>query len=126
MIGFFSGLPAISVVLGPVSLMAHSVSGLLLGFLYKPVYNRWRMPVLLSVWVGLVTAYYYIFLLPTFLATISVADPGGIAVIFGLDQSTVQAYRALGQAAFPEVLATLIVTSIILIALPDKFRRPLW
>ena len=125
-IGFFSGLPAVSIVLGPASLIAHSVSGLLLGSLYKPVYNRWRMPILLSVWVGLVTAYYYIFLLPTFLATISLADPGGIAVIFGLDLSTFQAYRSLGQAAFPEVLATLIVTSIILIALPGKYRRPLW
>ena len=47
-IGFFSGLPTISVALGPTSIMAHSISGVLIGFLYKPVYQRWRMPILLK------------------------------------------------------------------------------
>jgi len=125
-IGFCSGLPAVTVSLGSSSLIAHSVSGLLFGFLYKPVHQRWHMPLLLLGWVGLVAAYYYIFLIPTFLATISLADPGGIANLFGLDLSFSQAYRTLGQVAFPEAVVTFIITSIILIALPEKYRRPRW
>ena len=62
-IGFFSGLPAVSVALGSSSLMAHCVSGLFFGFLYRPVHQLWRMPVLLLSWTGLVVAYYYILLI---------------------------------------------------------------
>jgi LytS/YehU family sensor histidine kinase len=125
-IGSLSGLPALSVALGSSSLMAHSVSGLLIGLLYKPVYKRWPMPALLLGWAVLIAAYYYIFLIPTFLAAISLADPGGISGVLGEDLSFSQAYSTLGQGAFPEAVATFIVTAIILIALPERYRRPLW
>jgi len=125
-IGFFSGLPAVAVALGPTSLLAHCVSGLFFGCLYKPVHHRWPMPGLLLGWVGLVAAYYYIFLIPTFVAAVSLADSGGIAAIFGADLSFFQAYTTLGQAALPEAVGTLIITATTLIALPGKYRRPLW
>jgi LytS/YehU family sensor histidine kinase len=125
-IGFLSGLPAISVALGPTSIVAHSVSGLLIGLLYKLVYKRWPMPALLLGWAVLIAAYYYIFLIPTFLAAISLADPGAMSDVFGVDLSFSQAYSTLGQTAFPEAVATFIVTAIILVALPERYRRPLW
>ncbi|GIK43661.1 MAG: hypothetical protein BroJett011_74940 [Chloroflexota bacterium] len=125
-IGFLSGLPALFVVSGFTSIIAHSLSGLLIGFLYKPVYQRWRMPVLLLGWIVLIVVYYYIFLIPTFLAAISLIQSGGLSDVLGVDLSFFQAYSLLALVAFPEVTATLLVTAIILFALPEKYRRPLW
>lgn len=124
-IGFLGGLPPISVAVGPSSLIAHSVSGLLIGLLYKPVHKRWPVPLLLFAWAVLMAAYYYIFLIPTFLAAVSLVGRG-IPDIFGLDLSFSQAISTLAQAAFPEAVATFIVTAIILTALPERYRRPLW
>ena len=125
-IGFLAGLPAISVALGSSSLIAHCASGLLVGLLYKLVYKRWRMPALLFGWAVLIAAYYYIFLIPAFLAAVSLAAPGAMSDVFGVDLSFLQAYSTLGQGALPEAVVTFVVTAIILIALPERYRRPLW
>lgn len=125
-IGFLSGLPTISDALGSTSLIAHGVSGLLIGFLYKPVYKRWPTPALLLGWVVLMAVYYYVFLIPIFLASVRLADPEGITSVLGADLLFSQAYILLAQVAFPEAVATFIVTTIILIALPERYMRPLW
>lgn len=126
-IGFLSGLsPGVDVYRALSTTMAHVVSGLLIGFLYKPVSKRWRMPALLFGWAVLVAAYYYIFLIPTFLAVTSLADPASLSAVFGADLSFLEAYIILAPAAVPEAVATFIVTAIILIALPENYRRPLW
>ncbi len=122
MIGFFSGLPSILMSTG----IAHVVSGLFIGLLYKPLYSRWPMPKLLLGWAVLIAAYYYVFLIPPFLAITLLTYPEGLSIVFGTDLAFLQAYIFLIKAAFPEALATLIITAIILIALPKKYRRPLW
>jgi hypothetical protein len=121
-IGFFAGLPT-----GFLSDMAaHSASGLFVGLLYRPVYNRWRMPALLLVWGLLLVTYYYGFLIPVFLAAALLTESPSIPDIFGSDLSFFQAYAITMQAVWPEVLGTLIVTALILVGLPEKYRRPLW
>ncbi len=62
----------------------------------------------------------------SFLAITLLTYPEGLSIIFGTDLAFLQAYIILIKAAFPEALATLIITAIILIALPKKYRRPLW
>lgn len=126
MIGFFSGLPVISMALSPSSIIAHGLSGLLIGLLYKPVHNRGRMPVLLLGWVVLIAAYYYIFLIPFFMAAGLLIAPQGMSDLFGEGLPLSQIYSGLGQAACPEAVVTCIITTILLIALPEKYRRPLW
>lgn len=125
-IGFLSGLPALFVVSGFSSILAHSLSGLFIGFLYKAVYQHWRMPVLLLGWIVLVAVYYYIFLIPAFLTVILLIQAGGLSGVLGVDLSFFQAYRLLASLAFPEVAMTLVVTAIVLLALPEKYRQPLW
>ena len=127
-IGFFSGLPSVMKT-GPAtnsSLVAHVISGFLIGLLYRPLYKRWSVPALLLGWAVLVAAYYYVFLIPIFLAAAPLTYPGGLSDVFGANLRFSQAYILLVQAAFPEVVATLIVTAIILIAMPERYRRPLW
>ena len=121
-IGFFGGIASFP----SQTVVVHMVSGLFLGFLYKPVYNRWPMPKLLLGWAVLIAAYYYIFIIPTFLATVLLTYPGGLSDIFGADLGFLQAYIILVQAASLEALATLIITAIVLLALPKYYRRPLW
>jgi hypothetical protein len=127
-IGFFADLSTLSFPngLGTNSMIAHIVGGVLFGLLYRPIYNRVQMPGLLVGWSLLVAAYYYIFLIPAFVASVLLAGgPERMSAVFGTNLSFLQAYTTLGQAALPEATATLIVTTIILIALPDMYRRPL-
>ena len=44
-IGFFGGVSSLALA----TVVAHMVAGLVIGFLYKPVYNRWQMPKLLLI-----------------------------------------------------------------------------
>jgi len=125
-IGLLAGLATIPVEVDPSSLVAHSVSGLLIGLLYKLVYQRWRMPALLLGWAVLIAAYYYIFFTPTAMAVIMLVAPGALSDLFGVELSFSQAYILLARGVFPEVVATMIVTAIILIAMPERYRRPLW
>ena len=87
-IGFFGGVSSLALA----TAVAHMVAGLAIGFLYKPVYNRWQMPKLLLGWAGLMAAYYFIFLIPTFLITALLTYPGGLSDIFGADPGFLQAY----------------------------------
>ncbi len=125
-IGFFAGLSSATIVFGPSDIIAHFVGGLLIGFLYKPVHRRWRMPILLLGWVCLIAAYYYVFLIPTNIVTVLLTEPERLSTVFGANLSFSQLYILLASGAFFEAVGTLIITTIILIALPDKYRRPLW
>jgi LytS/YehU family sensor histidine kinase len=125
-IGFFAGLSTLSTPTGQSDLISHVIGGLLIGFLYKPVYRRWRLPGLLLGWAFLIAIYYCIAIIPVYLMGVSLITPGGLSGVFGPDVSFFQAYRLIIQAGILEVAVTTIITMIILAALPDKFRRPLW
>lgn len=125
-IGFFAGLSTLSTPTGQSDLIAHIIGGLLIGFLYKPVYRRWRLPGLLLSWAVLITIYYWIVVIPVYLMTLSLIKPGGLADVFGPDMSFFQVYSLIIKVGFPEFVVTSIITMIILAALPDKYRHPLW
>jgi hypothetical protein len=125
-IGFFAGLATIPPELDPSDLAAHIIGGLLIGFVYKPLYRCWSLLWLLFGWGGLIVAYYYLVLLPANILTVQLTDPGRILEVFGEELSFSQLYILLAPLALPEVVVTLIFTSLILVVLPDKYRRPLW
>ena len=126
-IGFCADLPAASFVMGQGSyiVFTHIVSGFFLGWLYRQVYARWQMPALLAGWVVLVIVYYYALLVPVFITLVWLTGPESETAIFGANLSFLQMYSVLGQAAIPELVGTLTLTTIIFMALPHKYRRPL-
>ncbi len=101
------------------SLLAHLTGGLWMGITYKKlVHERLKMPWMLLGWVGLVLVYYYAFAVPGFVV--------GQALFYGENAPLLDAYILLGKGALPEALLTTAITSLAILALPRKYRRPLW
>ena len=109
------------------SLLAHVSGGLWMGFSYKPlVHNSLKMPGSLIGWVFLVLAYYYVFVVPGFVIGQALFYPDGFIEAYGAGTSLIRAYTILGWGALPEALLTTLVTTLVLVALPIRYRRPLW
>jgi hypothetical protein len=101
------------------SVIAHIVGGVWMGIAYKRlVYKQSRMLAYLLGWVGIVLAYYYLFLMPSFIA--------GLALIYGERVPFARMYADIAEGALPEALLTALMTTIAMSALPGKYRRPLW
>lgn len=109
-------------------IVQHIVSAVLLSIYYKKfVYEKLKMPYLIAGWVFGIFLYYYVFYLPVFITTFFVnpeffnnlvPDQHGT---FGL-KDTIELFKGW----FPEFVFTSIFTSLILIALPENFRKPRW
>ena len=109
------------------SLLAHVSGGLWMGLAYKIIVFRYlEMPVRLVGWVVLVLAYYYVFVIPGFVIGQALFDSQGFIKDYGAETSLVRAYATLGRGALPEALLTTLVTTLVFVALPRKYRRPLW
>ena len=109
------------------SLLAHVSGGLWMGFSYKTlVHNPLKMPASLIGWVFLVLAYYYVFVVPGFVIGQALFYPEGFIEAYGAGTSLIRAYTILGWGALPEALLTALVTSLVFVALPIRYRRPLW
>jgi len=124
-IGFLAGLVTLFGDFGLSDVLAHMTGGLLMGGLYKWACRRWQMPIFFIVWVALVIGYYLILIL-AFVTFMFLLYPGNAPILFGAGTSPLQAYRLLAQGAPPEMIITLIFSSVILLALPKKYRCPLW
>jgi LytS/YehU family sensor histidine kinase len=104
------------------SLLAHVVGGVFSGLVYKNFSWRLREKKVLSLaaWALQVIAYYTVIVVPLFVVGLMVFYPdpeyGGFFGFLG----------ALEAGAIPEMLLTTVVTTIIMAALPEKYRRPLW
>jgi hypothetical protein len=109
------------------SLLAHVSGGLWMGFSYKTlVHKPLKMPASLIGWVFLVLAYYYVFVVPGFVIGQALFYPEGFIDAYGAGTSLILAYTILGWGALPEALLTALVTSLVFVALPIRYRRPLW
>jgi hypothetical protein len=94
--------------------VAHTLALLLVAVGYRLIYQRMKMPGLLAGWILIMTVYYIV---EIFLAVtlFRFAVPG-------LDTSYAFAFSTV-RVEFPLVLA---ITSLILLALPKRYRRPQW
>lgn len=100
------------------SLLGHIAGALWIAFAYKRlVYERLQMPVRLAGWVILVIIYYYVFVVPGFVI--------GLTAFYG-ETNPIGLYAALSTGVIVEVLITTTVTTLVLLALPQRYHRPLW
>ncbi len=109
--------------LKPLLIIGHLLGGLWMGVAYKTlVFRRLQMPLLPVGWIGLVLVYYYLILFPF----IFVFDAFGLLPPDFEQMTPWQIYFEAARLSTPEVLVITIVTTIIITALPSKYRRPLW
>jgi hypothetical protein len=121
----FIGVPQSRIPLA--SLIAHIAGGLWMGWAYKNlVFNRLRMPMLVLGWAGLVLVFYFIFAAPGFAIGQSVLYQDQFTVFYGEGASLVDAYLTLARGVAPEALIATLITSLVIVALPQRYRRPLW
>lgn len=119
-IGLLAGIAEPGIPLA--SLLAHVVGGIFNGLVYKNF--SWRLrkskAVSLVAWAVQVFLYYVAVVIPLFAVGLAVFYPdpeyGKFFAFLG----------ALELGAMPEAALTTVVTTIIMAALPERFRRPLW
>jgi len=119
-IGILAGIAEPGIPLA--SLLAHIVGGIYNGFVYKNLSWRFRENNVarLALWAVQVLGYYIVVVVPLFVVGLVVFYPdpeyGGFFALLG----------ALEAGALPEAILTTTVTTIIMAALPERYRRPLW
>jgi hypothetical protein len=94
--------------------IAHSVSMLVTAFGYRFIYKRAKMPLFLVCWVLILGIFYSILFLIQ-VSLFNIAVPGLGATYMGYFSNVI-----------PESISTIVITSLILLALPERFRRPRW
>ena len=109
------------------SVVAHVAGGLWMGLAYaKLVFRNLEMPWLLLGWAAIVVAYYYVFVVPGFALGLNLFHPKIFAAEFGEGTSVLSAYGTLSRGVTPEVIFTTVFTTLVLVALPARVRRPAW
>ena len=121
----FIGIPEGRIPLA--SLVAHIAGGLWMGWAYKKlVYTRMQMPQLVLGWALIILVFYFLIAAPGFAIGQSLFYPDQFAEFYGEDANLVDAYLTLARGVIPEALITTIITSLVIFALPQRYRRPLW
>jgi hypothetical protein len=119
-IGILAGIAEPGIPLA--SLLAHIIGGIYSGFVYKNF--AWKSKdnrtMYLGKWAVQVLGYYFIVVVPLFVVGLLMFYPdpeyGGFVGLL----------TALEVGAAPEAIITTIVTTILMAALPERYRRPLW
>jgi len=88
----------------------------LIGIAYRLIFERVRMPARLLPWAGIVIAYYVIS------APLSI----GLQFLLGSSTDFLPAILRSYQDYIPQVVFDIFFTSLVFIALPARYRRPLW
>jgi len=119
-VGLLAGIAEPGIPLA--SILAHVVGGIFSGLVYKNASWRYKdnKVVSLALWAVQVLAYYVLIVVPLFVVGLMMFYPdpeyGGFFAFLA----------ALEAGAIPEAIFTTVVTTIIMAALPERYRRPLW
>jgi len=119
-IGILAGIAEPGIPLA--SLLAHIIGGIYSGFVYKNLSWRFRENKITSLvlWALQVIGYYTLIVVPLFVVGIMLFYPDPAhGTFFGF-------LGILEVSCIPELIFTTTVTTIIMAALPERFRRPLW
>lgn len=108
------------------SIMAHVIGLLWVGFAYKWLYLRFEsVSVRVGLWALVIVVYYTVFVVPGFVIGMRLFNPDIYAAAMG-DVSVWEAYTHSIPTAMPEMILTALVTSVAWLALPKRYRKPLW
>ena len=101
------------------SLLAHIAGCIWMGFAYKKLlFEKLKMPVRILGWIGAVLVYYYVFAVAGFAV--------GLKLFYLESGSIWELYLSIAKGVVPELIFTAVITTLIWIGLPDRFRKPLW
>ena len=118
-IGILAGIAEPDIPLA--SMLAHILGGIFSGFAYKTVTWRFieKKPVFIAAWVVQVLIYYFAVVLPLFVigSMVFYPDPEYNFSTF---------YRDLSLGVVREVILTVVITAIVMLALPKRNKKPLW
>ncbi len=104
----------------------HILGGFLVGLFYKKlIFEKFRMPLLFLAWIVLVFIYYFFFYIPIFVFTFIVYNSFIDSMIKG-DLSLFTTLFNVYKGWIPEFIFTAIFTSLFLVAMPERFRKPIW
>jgi hypothetical protein len=110
----------ISFYLTLADVVAHIISLILVSFCYRYFYERAkryeqakRNAIAIASWI-LISIVYYFVLIPLQVTLVNLVIPGSLTIV------------ELFRGTLPEILATTFITTLILLALPKRYRRPLW
>lgn len=100
------------------NLFSQAVTLILVGFAYRLIFERMKMPALLLPWAIIVIAYYAlsnpISIIPQYYLLEGPASEIASAIL--------EAYTTY----VPQIIFDIVFTSLVFIALPERYRRPLW
>lgn len=110
--------------LAPASVIGHVAGTLWMGFAYKKLVQRYFDGMLRYVgWAVLVIMYYAVFVVPGFIVGFALFHP---EVFAEFNSSLPSAYSALMSGVIPEMLLTVVITTLVMILLPTRYKKPLW
>ena len=95
-----------------------SIELILISFVYRLIFERLKMPTRLLPWIGMVILYYVI-LVPTLSYSQTMLG-------YPVPQPVSEFITASYKGYIPQVIADIVITSLIFFALPERYRRPLW
>lgn len=125
-VGFLSSIydPKSDIIL--YVLAQHVFGACLVGLFYKKIiYENFRMPYFIVFWTLLLFCYYFVFYIPIF-TIIYFFDRTLFETILPGNYPFLEALTILYKGWIPEFIFTTVFTSIVLIALPERFRKPIW
>lgn len=104
----------------------HWVSAVWIGWAFKKlVYDNYKMPAIILGWVLLMFVYYAPVYLPGYFITYYFF-PDVYETLIGGPFNPIETLIKLYKGWIPEFIFTTVYTALILIALPHRFRKPLW
>ncbi len=104
----------------------HWMSAVWIGWAYKKlVFEKIGMPKLAWAWVVLIFVYYIPSYIPVYFITYFIFPDVYISFVGG-SFPPIEALLKLYYGWIPEILFTTVYTTLILIALPEAYRKPLW
>ena len=114
-IGIVIGYPENTIAGTTVDTVCHLAGTILLAILYKKViYERVKKPLRILAWVILVPIYYWVLLAPS------------ASILYYAVNLAPSPSFLITLPIWPEVIFTTILTTLVMAALPEKWRRPLW
>ncbi|MBX2975420.1 MAG: PAS domain S-box protein [Ignavibacteriaceae bacterium] len=107
-------------------ILQHIIGAVLVAYCYKKyIYGKLSILLLIPAWILLIFSYYFIFYIPLF-ASVYFAFPEFYNLIVKGNHEFFPALIKIYKGWIPEFLITSFITSLILIALPAKYNKPLW